>query len=110
MPGEPVLPWVFAIARRVRVDNFRKRRRIAAHESATDVLPEIPEPVQGPRGNRLELEVMLAALPKSQREVLIMLKVNGLSLEEVARATSSTVGAVKQKAHRAYEKLRATRS
>jgi RNA polymerase sigma-70 factor (ECF subfamily) len=34
------------------------------------------------------------------------MKVGGLSLEEVARATSSTVGAVKQKAHRAYEKLR----
>jgi DNA-directed RNA polymerase specialized sigma24 family protein len=35
-----------------------------------------------------------------------MLKVNELSLEEVARATSSTVGAVKQTAHRAYERLR----
>jgi RNA polymerase sigma-70 factor (ECF subfamily) len=29
-----------------------------------------------------------------------------MSLEEVARATSSSVGSVKQKAHRAYEKLR----
>jgi RNA polymerase sigma-70 factor (ECF subfamily) len=35
-----------------------------------------------------------------------MLKVAGMSLEEVARATSSSVGSVKQKAHRAYEKLR----
>jgi RNA polymerase sigma-70 factor (ECF subfamily) len=35
-----------------------------------------------------------------------MLKVAGMSLEEVAKATSSTVGAVKQKAHRAYETLR----
>jgi len=35
-----------------------------------------------------------------------MLKVNGLSVEEVARATSSTAGAVKQKAHRAYQRLR----
>jgi len=35
-----------------------------------------------------------------------MLKVGGLTLEEVARATSSTVGAVKQKAHRAYDRLR----
>jgi len=34
------------------------------------------------------------------------MKVGGLSLEEVARATSCTVGAVKQKAHRAYERLR----
>lgn len=48
----------------------------------------------------------MAALPESQREVLAMLKVNGLSIEEVARATSSTVGSIKQKAHRAYERLR----
>ena len=34
------------------------------------------------------------------------LKAGGLSLEEVARATSCTVGAVKQKASRAYERLR----
>jgi len=47
-------------------------------------------------------------LSESQREVVAMLKVSGMSLEEVARATSSTVGAVKQKAHRAYEKLRET--
>jgi len=35
-----------------------------------------------------------------------MLKAGGLSPEEVARATSCTVGAVKQKASRAYERLR----
>jgi DNA-directed RNA polymerase specialized sigma24 family protein len=51
-------------------------------------------------------EDLVAALPKSRREVLTMLKVNDLSIEEVARATSSTVGAVKQKAHRAYGRLR----
>ena len=48
----------------------------------------------------------MAPLSESQREVLEMLKVAGMSLEEVARATSSTVGSVKQKAHRAYKKLR----
>jgi RNA polymerase sigma-70 factor (ECF subfamily) len=69
-PSEPLLPWVYAIARCVRVDNYRWRRRIESHESAG------------------------------------MPKVNGLSLEEVARATSSILGAVKQKAHRAYQGLR----
>jgi len=49
---------------------------------------------------------LVAPLPESQREVLTMLKVNGLSIEDVARATSSTTGAVKQKVHRAYERLR----
>ena len=49
---------------------------------------------------------LLEQLPSSQKEVLLMLKVTGMSLEEVARATASTVGSVKQKAHRAYETLR----
>jgi RNA polymerase sigma-70 factor (ECF subfamily) len=57
-----------------------------------------------PRGP--DLEALLGSLPESQREVVVMLKVSGMSLEEVARATSSSVGSVKQKAHRAYEKLR----
>jgi RNA polymerase sigma-70 factor, ECF subfamily len=35
-----------------------------------------------------------------------MIKVSGLSIEEVAKATSSTAGAVKQKVHRAYDRLR----
>src|ERR1700680_84662 len=34
-----------------------------------------------------------------------MLKVSGMSLGEVARATASGVGSVKLKAHRAYEKM-----
>ena len=38
--------------------------------------------------------------------MLMMLKVDGLSIEEVARATRSTTGAIKQKVHRAYERLR----
>jgi RNA polymerase sigma-70 factor (ECF subfamily) len=33
--GAPVLPWVFAIAKHVRVDGYRKRRRIQQHENAT---------------------------------------------------------------------------
>ena len=104
-PGEPVLPWVYAIAHRVRIDNYRKRSRISSREVGTDVLPEL----QAQADQRTDLppfDEMVAALPESQREVLVMLKVNGLSIEEIACATASTPGAVKQKAHRAYERLR----
>lgn len=103
--GEPLLPWVYAIARRVRVDHYRKRQGIASRETPADMLPELAAPKKEP--NRLlSFEELVASLPESQREVLVMLKVNDLSIEEVARAMSSTVGAVKQKAHRAYERLR----
>src|SRR5229473_1110614 len=104
-PGEPVLPWLYAIARRVRVDGYRRTPRITMHETAMEVLPERPAQVE-PRNPLPTFDRLVAALPEAQREVVTMLKVGGLSLEEVARATSSTVGAVKQKAHRAYERLR----
>jgi RNA polymerase sigma-70 factor (ECF subfamily) len=104
-PGEPVLPWIYAIARRVRIDGYRRTRRVNMHETAMEVLPE--RPVQAESRNPVPtFETLVASLPETQREVVTMLKVGGLSLEEVARATSSTVGAVKQKAHRAYERLR----
>ena len=104
-PGEPVLPWVYAIARRVGIDGYRRTRRVTSHESAMDVLPERSAQVEN-RSTLPEFATLVAALPEAQREVVTMMKVGGLSLEEVARATSCTVGAVKQKAHRAYERLR----
>jgi len=104
-PGEPVLPWIYAIARRVRVDGYRRSRRINVHETAMEVLPERPAQ-SDPRHVLPVFDALVAALPEAQREVITMLKVGGLSLEEIARATSSTVGAVKQKAHRGYDRLR----
>jgi len=105
LPGAPASPWLFGIARHVRIDAYRKRRRIAGRELATE---RIPEPAVEPASPLPDsnFEQILLVLPESQREVLVMLKGLGMSLEEVARTTCSTVGAVKQKAHRAYERLR----
>jgi RNA polymerase sigma-70 factor (ECF subfamily) len=104
-PGEPALPWVYAIARRVAIDSYRRRKRIDSHECVMEILPDRAAHAESV-GTLPEFTTLVAALPQAQREVLMMMKVGGLSLEEVARATSSTVGAVKQKAHRAYDRLR----
>jgi RNA polymerase sigma-70 factor (ECF subfamily) len=101
-PGSPVLPWLYAIARHVRVDHYRKTRRQETREEPLDDRVAAAAPSSGAS----DFEALLAALPESQREVIVMLKLCGMSLEEVARATSSSVGSVKQKAHRAYETLR----
>ena len=104
---DPVLPWVFAIARHVRVDQFRKRRRTETHEEAVE--PEVLARYEtaSPSGKDLpDFDSLVSVLPESQKQVLTMLKVFGMSVEEVARATSSSVGSVKQKAHRAYGRLR----
>jgi RNA polymerase sigma-70 factor (ECF subfamily) len=105
-PGEPVLPWIYAIARHVRVDAYRRTQRIRSREQSMSPLPE-PRVLAAPGADRVpDFDTLIAVLPPSQREVVSMLKVSGMSLEEVARATASSVGSVKLKAHRAYEKLR----
>ena len=105
-PSEPMLPWFYAIARRVRVDHYRKAIRTTAREHRLEEMSEVAAAIPGESDRTDDLEALLAPLPQSQREVIEMLKVAGMSLEEVARATSSSVGSVKQKVHRAYEKLR----
>jgi RNA polymerase sigma-70 factor, ECF subfamily len=104
-PGEPVLPWFYAIARYVRIDHYRRAMRTTAREQTVNDMSMIAA-FQGESGQDEHLAALLAPLPESQREVIEMLKVEGMSLEEVARATSSSVGSVKQKVHRAYKKLR----
>ncbi len=101
------MPWIYAIARHTRLDAYRKQRRLQSREVLVASIPEglhqtMPEAV--PEQDLFER--LVASLPDAQREVIVMLKLSGMSIEEVARATSSTPGAVKQKAHRAYTALR----
>lgn len=103
-PGQPALAWFYGIARHIRIDHYRKAIRARTREQTFE---EASHPVSVHSSPSRDLQALLSSLPESQREVLEMLKVSGMSLEEVARATSSTVGSVKQKAHRAYKKLRA---
>ena len=103
--GEPLLPWLYAIARYVRVDHYRKLRRTAARERPLEETSGALDLATDERGAE-DLEALLAPLSPSEREVIEMMKIAGMSLEEVARAMSLSVGAVKQRVHRAYESLR----
>jgi RNA polymerase sigma-70 factor (ECF subfamily) len=102
-PDAPALPWLLAITRYTRLDHLRRAYR--RREAPLDSLTQDPPAPESPAANE-EFHVLLQALPDSQREVVLLLKGEGLSLEEVARATGNTIGAVKQKASRAYAKLR----
>lgn len=109
-PGEPALPWILAIARHTRVDQYRRWQRSTGRESSMETLA--CHPASDPRpamDARIQANAILAALetiPEAQREVLLMLKVSDMSIDEVARATGSTAAAVKQKAYRAYLAVR----
>ena len=105
-PGEPVLPWFYAIARRVRIDHYRRTSRTTARERRLEEVPEVTAALPSEEAQADDLETLLAPLSESEREVILMMKVAEMSLQEVARATTCSVGSVKQKVHRANRKLR----
>jgi RNA polymerase sigma-70 factor (ECF subfamily) len=115
VPGAAVTPWSFAIARRLFIDEHRRDRRegaaILREDPATSENRPSVEPcaedVLHARRLAEALEHTLSTLPESQRTAYELLKEDGLSLAEAAEVLGTTVTAVKLRAHRAYEALRA---
>ena len=114
MTGAPVLPWAFAIARRLVVDRGRRDRRAPSGMGYVDPEPvspvgatDRPEQVAEAREVARRLAQALARLPASQRSAFELLKQDGLTLAEAAAVLGVTVTAVKLRAHRAYESIRA---
>lgn len=108
LPGRPVRPWVYAIARNVFLMSERARRRRHAHEQlAEEELPEVPVPGGVPAWEgQSDLGRLLARLPEKTREVLMLHHVAGLSFKEVGAILGLSEGAAKVRAHRALEQLR----
>jgi RNA polymerase sigma-70 factor (sigma-E family) len=95
-----------AYARRVIVNGqVSRRRRLAASEVVTDVVPEVG--VDGADVSEQDAAWrLLAALPKRQRTVLVLRYYVDLTDEEIARTLSCRVGTVRSLAARAFAALR----
>jgi len=102
-PARPFEPWLFAIVRKVSGEHLRRERQRHAFQIQVEELPEVSE--HGSL-NELELRQALGQLSPTQIEALGLTKVIGLSVEEAARRTGTTVGSMKLRVHRAYESLR----
>lgn len=113
-PPEPVLPWLFGIARHVGADHHRKfarhTRRVDAVQQAATSLSSSATATGHREGARTEaaqlLERAMEGLPENQREALVLLKVEGMSVEEAAKVAGTSPGALKVRAHRAYNRIR----
>ena len=103
-PGRPFEPWLFAIARRVVARRRGERAVRETREIHPEVLPDVPIDADGEA--RLGLEEAIARLSPDQRQALILLKLDGLSIARAAPLAGTTVGALKVRAHRAYRVLR----
>jgi len=112
VPGSHVSPWVFAIARRLASNAARGSRRMARVIEGRDHDAPSSDAAADEVASARELadrtERALAALPEPQRTAFELLRIEGLTPHEAAEVLGTTVGAVKQRAHRALEALRAT--
>jgi RNA polymerase sigma-70 factor (ECF subfamily) len=112
LAGADVIPWAFAIARRLTIDSFRRRK----HEAILDEDPGAGTAAASPGADEVlhakrvaaNLEREIARLPETQRVAFELVKREGLSLKEAAQVLGTTVTAIKLRAHRAYVALRAT--
>jgi RNA polymerase sigma-70 factor (ECF subfamily) len=117
-PGAAVMPWAYTIARRLFLDAVRARKTEDAHVSdagARDGDAAAPEIAStGPSAEDLladaeiadAVDSALARIPENQATAFRLLKSEGLSVAETAAIMGTTKGAVKLRAHRAYEALR----
>lgn len=113
----PVVPWALAIARNTFRDRLRtstRERRIPEALTSSANAQEFPsheghgEQFVIAREVAETVRTTLAALPVSQREAFVLLRFEGLSVAEAAEILGASATAVKLRAFRAYEALRAS--
>ena len=106
-PPRPVRPWIYAITRHVALMHLRSGRR-RKEVLANDQLPEVPVPPEVEKlADRATLHKMLAELPRSAQEVLMLHHLLGLSFLEVGQVLGIAAGTAKVRAHRALKAVRA---
>ena len=96
--GKPIVAWLLTIARHRAIDWLRK----AARERGEATEPS----VDGPEARLTVALDALDAVTEDQRTVIHLRFVEGYSIEEVARITGRSAGAVKALQHRGLGRLR----
>ncbi|MFQ5417289.1 MAG: RNA polymerase sigma factor [Myxococcota bacterium] len=109
-PERPFLPWINAVTRNAVVDAIREWGRRGRREVSLEA-EGVPEPAveaAEPRENGLsaELQGALERLPTAQRQAVLMIHVEGLSIAEASVRAGVSKSALKVRAHRGYRALR----
>lgn len=106
--------WLFTVASNIAKNEFKRTEKTKSlfdnGEVDYDIIEDtrVENPGSSLEGKELsdKIKEALKSLPESQREVIILSKYEELSYDQIAKITNSSVGAVKQKAHRGFASLR----
>jgi RNA polymerase sigma-70 factor (ECF subfamily) len=102
--GTDLRAWLFTVMHNVHVNKVRATR---VTDTLEEELPELGQ--RASQGDALlvrDLDRAIARLPAEQRAVLLLVTLEEMSYEEVARALGIPIGTVMSRLSRAREKLR----
>jgi RNA polymerase sigma-70 factor (ECF subfamily) len=100
--------WLFAIARNVAVDYYRRQREETPLEDAFALAPEAgPEAIAEHNADAARLSALLARLPERERELLAMKYGAEMTNRQIARLTGLSESNVGTLLYRAVAGLRA---
>jgi RNA polymerase sigma-70 factor, ECF subfamily len=108
-----VRPWLLGIARRVYLEELRRRRRPRPRPGELDQLAELPDPTPTAETGLLAAEqarlfrAALARLGPERRAVLLLQLDHALSYDEIAAVMAMTPAQVRNELHRGRQELRA---
>ena len=103
--GTDLRAWLFTVMHNVHVNKVRATR---ATETLEDEMPELAQ--RAAQGDALmvrDLDRAIARLPDEQRSVLLLVTLEDMSYDEVARTLGIPIGTVMSRLSRARDKLRA---
>jgi len=103
--GTDLRAWLFTVMHNVHVNRVRAAR---VTDPLEDEMPELAQ--RAPQGDALlvrDLDRGITRLPAEQRAVLLLVTLEEMSYEQVARTLGIPIGTVMSRLSRAREKLRA---
>jgi RNA polymerase sigma-70 factor (ECF subfamily) len=99
---DDALPWLLGVARRALAN---QRRAAARRERLADLLAAEPPLAAAPTEQARAVLEAIAALPATDREVLMLVCWEGLDSGRAARVLGTTAVAVRLRLHRARRRL-----
>jgi RNA polymerase sigma-70 factor (ECF subfamily) len=106
-PGTDIRAWMFTILHNIHINNQRQRRTRADYQELDDDQPEMATaPTQERSLEIRDLARALQLLPESQRQVVLLVGLEGMNYKSVAAVLDIPIGTVMSRLHRGREALR----
>jgi RNA polymerase sigma-70 factor (ECF subfamily) len=106
-PGTDIRAWMFTILHNIHINNQRQRRTRYDYQELDDDQPEMATPPSQERSLEIrDLARALQLLPDPQRQVVLLVGLEGMNYKSVAAVLDVPIGTVMSRLHRGREALR----